>query len=84
MPKGRVSKLIHSNNGLLGKTVKQQQTSHIILQYNKEITNYNEAFNSFMKIMCYPHKIKGNYIININGLNENEFRLLQSHIENQQ
>ena len=54
----------HKNQG--GK----QQTARINLQDQDKITNCNEAFNKFMMmmIMCYPHKISGDYIMNINGL----------------
>lgn len=81
MPKGRASKLIHNNNGILNKTEIKQQTCKIYLQYEDNISNYHEAFDRYMKVICFPHKIKGHYIININGLNDNELKRLQNIIQ---
>ena len=77
MGKGKTSKIIHSNNGLLQKVPRNQHVAHIELQYIDNVTTtYKEAFDKLMKIMCSPHKIQGNFVININGLTENEVALL--------
>lgn len=81
MPKGRTSKLIHNNNGILNKAEVKRQHCKIYLQYEDKTTNYNEAFSRYMKVICFPHKVSGHYSININGLNDDELKRLQNIVQ---
>ena len=76
MPEGHVAKLIRSHNGVLNSVKMEQQSEKLELAYDENPSNYNEAFNNFLKIFTYTHKVVGKYTININGLSESELMRL--------
>ena len=81
MPKGHVAKLIRSHNGVLNLVKMEQQSAKLELVYEENPSNYKEAFNNFIKVFTYAHKVAGKYTININGLSESELMRLKSHLE---
>ena len=59
----------------------EQQSAKLELVYEENPSNYNEAFNNFIKIFTYAHKVAGIHTINVNGLSESELMRLKSHLE---
>ena len=81
MPKGRVNKKVHSNNGVLCKFSQHQRKANIEIAILEEKTTYNKEFNELMQIMCMSHSVKGKYVINVNGLTVDELNNLLSRLE---
>ena len=80
MPKNKVNKKIHSNNGHSKEIQKVIQIPPIQIKNLEEKTTYKRAYDKYCEIVTMSHYTQEKYVVNVNGLTNDELNCLLAFI----